>query len=106
MEQLTRDPGAGARRLACSKTDAGARYSSSIGRTRWDLTSAHNPGGSSITPDLPPTNHRATQLARHSMTLIPKDMTPVYKATIAKGTNAMRRQRAAYVDLLPPCNNA
>ena len=40
------------------------------------------------------------------MTLIPKDMTPVYKATIAKGTGAMRRQRAAYVDLLPPCNNA
>src|SRR5215468_2588302 len=40
------------------------------------------------------------------MTLIPKDMTPVYKATIAKGTNAMRWQRAAYVDLLPPCNNA
>ncbi|HUK07238.1 MAG TPA: NAD(P)-binding protein [Stellaceae bacterium] len=39
------------------------------------------------------------------MTLIPKDMTPVYKATIAKGTNAMRWQRAAYVDLLPPCNN-
>jgi formate dehydrogenase (NADP+) beta subunit len=40
------------------------------------------------------------------MTLIPKDMTPVYKATIAKGTNAMRWQRAAYVNLLPPCNNA
>jgi NADPH-dependent glutamate synthase beta subunit-like oxidoreductase len=40
------------------------------------------------------------------MTLIPKDMTPVYKATIAKGTNAARWQRAEYVDLLPPCNNA
>ena len=40
------------------------------------------------------------------MTLIPKDMTPVYKATIAKGTDATRWQRAAYVDLLPPCNNA
>jgi formate dehydrogenase (NADP+) beta subunit len=40
------------------------------------------------------------------MTLIPKDMTPVYKATIAKGTNAVRWQRAAYVNLLPPCNNA
>jgi hypothetical protein len=40
------------------------------------------------------------------MTLIPKDMTPVYKATIAKGTNAMQWQRAAYVDLLPPCNHA
>ena len=40
------------------------------------------------------------------MTLTPKDMTPGYKATIAKGTNAVRWQRAAYVDLLPPCNNA
>jgi len=40
------------------------------------------------------------------MTLIPKDMTPVYKATIAKGTNAARWQTAAYVDHLPPCNNA
>ena len=40
------------------------------------------------------------------MTLIPKDLTPVYKATIAKGTNALRWQRATYVDLLPPCNNA
>src|SRR6266511_3598447 len=40
------------------------------------------------------------------MALIPKDMTPVYKATIAKGTNATRWQHAAYVDLLPPCNNA
>ena len=40
------------------------------------------------------------------MTLIPKDLTPVYKATIAKGTNATRWQAAAYVDLLPPCNNA
>ena len=40
------------------------------------------------------------------MTLIPKDLTPVYKATIAKGTNAARWQAAAYVDLLPPCNNA
>jgi NADPH-dependent glutamate synthase beta subunit-like oxidoreductase len=40
------------------------------------------------------------------MTLIPKDMTPVYKATVAKGTNAVRWQRATYVDLLPPCNNA
>ncbi len=34
------------------------------------------------------------------------DMTPVYKATIARGTNAVRWQRATYVDLLPPCNNA
>jgi hypothetical protein len=40
------------------------------------------------------------------MTLSPKDMTPVYKATIAKGTNAARWQPAAYVDHLPPCNSA
>lgn len=40
------------------------------------------------------------------MPLIPKDMTTVYKATIAKGTSATRWQRAVYVDLLPPCNNA
>jgi formate dehydrogenase (NADP+) beta subunit len=40
------------------------------------------------------------------MTLIPKDLTPFYQATIAKGTNAVRWQRATYVDLLPPCNNA
>ena len=40
------------------------------------------------------------------MTSIPKDMTAVYKSTIAKGTGAMRWQRAAYVDHLPPCNHA
>ena len=40
------------------------------------------------------------------MSLIPKDLTPVYKATIAKGTNAERWQRPLYVDLLPPCNHA
>ena len=40
------------------------------------------------------------------MTLTPKDMTPGYKATIAKGTNAVRWRRAGYVDLLPPCNSA
>src|SRR5260370_665126 len=40
-----------------------------------------------------------------SMTLISKDMTPVYKSTIAKGTSATRWQKAAYVDHLPPCNN-
>jgi len=33
-------------------------------------------------------------------------MTPGYKATIAKGTNAVRWRRAGYVDLLPPCNSA
>ena len=40
------------------------------------------------------------------MSLIPKDLTPVYKATIAKGTSAVRWQRPVYVDFLPPCNNA
>jgi formate dehydrogenase beta subunit len=39
------------------------------------------------------------------MSLIPKDMTPVYKATIAKGAGSMRWQRPVYVDYLPPCNN-
>jgi formate dehydrogenase (NADP+) beta subunit len=39
------------------------------------------------------------------MSLIPKDMTPVYKATIAKGTSGTRWQRPIYVDYLPPCNN-
>jgi NADPH-dependent glutamate synthase beta subunit-like oxidoreductase len=40
------------------------------------------------------------------MSLIPKDLTPVYKATIGKGTGARRWQRPVYVDLLPPCNHA
>ena len=40
------------------------------------------------------------------MSLIPKDLTPVYKATIAKGTSAARWQRPVFVDLLPPCNHA
>jgi formate dehydrogenase (NADP+) beta subunit len=40
------------------------------------------------------------------MSLIPKDLTPVYKATIAKGTGAKRWQKPVYVDLLPPCNHA
>ena len=40
------------------------------------------------------------------MSLIPKDITPVYKATIGKGTSAKRWQRPVYVDLLPPCNHA
>lgn len=40
------------------------------------------------------------------MALNSKDMTPVYKATIGKGTGALRWQRAEYVNLLPPCNNA
>jgi formate dehydrogenase (NADP+) beta subunit len=38
------------------------------------------------------------------MSLIPHDLTPIYKATIAKGTSAARWQRPAYVDHLPPCN--
>jgi formate dehydrogenase beta subunit len=40
------------------------------------------------------------------MSLILKDLTPVYNATIAKGTSPARWQRPVYVDLLPPCNNA
>ena len=38
------------------------------------------------------------------MSSIPQDMTPVYKATSAKGTSAARWQRPIYVDHLPPCN--
>ena len=34
------------------------------------------------------------------MSLIPHDLTPVYKATIAKGTSARRWQRPVYVDYL------
>jgi formate dehydrogenase (NADP+) beta subunit len=40
------------------------------------------------------------------MSLIPKDLTPVYKATIGRGTSPARWQRPVYVDLLPPCNHA
>ncbi len=40
------------------------------------------------------------------MSLILKDITPVYKATIGKGTSARRWQRPVYVDLMPPCNHA
>jgi formate dehydrogenase beta subunit len=40
------------------------------------------------------------------MSLIPKDFTPVYQATIGKGTSATRWQRPAFVDFLPPCNHA
>ena len=40
------------------------------------------------------------------MSLIPKDFTPVYQATIGKGTSATRWQRPVFVDLLPPCNHA
>jgi formate dehydrogenase (NADP+) beta subunit len=39
------------------------------------------------------------------MSLIPHDLTPVYKATIAKGTSAVRWQQPSYVNHLPPCNN-
>lgn len=39
------------------------------------------------------------------MSLIPHDLTPVYKATIAKGTSAIRYQRPTYINHLPPCNN-
>jgi formate dehydrogenase beta subunit len=40
------------------------------------------------------------------MSLIPRDITPVYKATIGKGTGATRWQRPVFVDFLPPCNHA
>ena len=40
------------------------------------------------------------------MSSIPKDLTPAYHLAITKGTGARRWQRAAYVDLLPPCNHA
>ena len=40
------------------------------------------------------------------MSLVPKDLTPVYKQTIGKGAGARRWQRPIYVDHLPPCNQA
>lgn len=40
------------------------------------------------------------------MSLIPKDMTPVLQATALRGAGAMRWQRPAYLNLLPPCNEA
>ena len=40
------------------------------------------------------------------MSLVPKDLTPVYKETIGKGAGARRWQRPVYVDHLPPCNHA
>jgi formate dehydrogenase beta subunit len=36
----------------------------------------------------------------------PSDMTPAVDLTHGKGTGPVRYQRPAYVDLLPPCNNA
>jgi NADPH-dependent glutamate synthase beta subunit-like oxidoreductase len=40
------------------------------------------------------------------VSLVPKDLTPVYKETIGKGAGARRWQRPLYVDHLPPCNHA
>jgi hypothetical protein len=40
------------------------------------------------------------------LSLVPKDLTPVYKETIGKGAGAHRWQRPIYVDHLPPCNQA
>ena len=40
------------------------------------------------------------------MSLVPKDLTPVYKETIGKGAGARRWQRPVYVDHRPPCNQA
>jgi predicted oxidoreductase (fatty acid repression mutant protein) len=39
------------------------------------------------------------------MSMTPHELTPVYKATIGEGTSAIRWQRPAYVDHLPPCND-
>jgi NADPH-dependent glutamate synthase beta subunit-like oxidoreductase len=40
------------------------------------------------------------------VSLVPKDLTPVYNQTIGKGAGAHRWQRPVYVDHLPPCNHA
>jgi len=40
------------------------------------------------------------------VSLVPKDLTPVYKETIGKGAGARRWQRPVYVDHLPPSNHA
>src|SRR4051812_32109201 len=40
------------------------------------------------------------------VSLVPKDLTPVYNQTIGKGAGARRWQRPIYVDHLPPCNHA
>ena len=40
------------------------------------------------------------------MSLVPKDLTPVYKETIGKGAGARRWQLPVYGDHLPPCNHA
>jgi NADPH-dependent glutamate synthase beta subunit-like oxidoreductase len=40
------------------------------------------------------------------VSLVPRDLTPVYKETIGKGAGARRWQRPVYVDHLPPCNHA
>ncbi len=40
------------------------------------------------------------------VTLIPQDMTPVLQATAQRGAGALRWQRPAWVDHLPPCNQA
>ncbi len=40
------------------------------------------------------------------MSLVPKDLTPVYNQTVGKGAGARRWQRPIYVDHLPPCNHA
>ncbi len=40
------------------------------------------------------------------MSLIPKDLTPVLQETTAKGVGPIRWQHPAWVDHLPPCNEA
>ncbi len=40
------------------------------------------------------------------MSLIPKDLTPVLQATIQRGAGPVRWQHPAWIDRLPPCNQA
>ena len=40
------------------------------------------------------------------MSLIPKDLTPVLQETIGRGAGPMRWQHPAWIDHLPPCNQA
>jgi len=40
------------------------------------------------------------------MATTPSDMTPAVDLTVERGTGPVRSRRAAYVDLMPPCNNA
>lgn len=39
------------------------------------------------------------------MGLLPRDLTPILQNTVLRGAGAIRWQRPAFVDLLPPCNH-